>query len=158
MKLLKVVARLSSTGSDLLWIGFRLFVHFIFRSWKMPVPRDEEEKDEGPPTDRPSIRLLTDDPGGPVLLKCDRSAVLSVHVLGHSRASVRWFIGQRMVRDCPRYGLSTDGHRLYALVIRQVTEELECGVLVTASSDKGVSSKLIDVKTYRGKTWTSNYF
>lgn len=112
----------------------------------MPVPRHQ---DEDPPTDRPSIKLLTDDPGCPVLLKCDRSAVLSVHVLGHSKPSVRWFIGQRMVRDCPRYGLSTDGHKLYALVIRQVTEELECGVLVTVSSDKGVSSKLIDVKTYR---------
>jgi len=115
----------------------------------MPVRRQEVED---PSTDRPVIKLLTDDPGSPVLLKCDRSAVLSVHVLGHSAPSVRWFIGQRMVRDCPRYGLSTDGQTLYALVIRQVTEELECGVLVTASSDNGVSSKLIDVKTYRGRS------
>lgn len=99
----------------------------------------------------PTIRLLTDDCLCPVLLKCDRTAVLSVVVTGLPAPSVRWFIGQRLVRQGPNYGLSSDGCGVHALIIRQVTEEVDGGVFVTASNDKGVISKRIEVKTFRGR-------
>lgn len=108
------------------------------------------KQSSAPSPNLPTIRLLTDDLLGPVLLKCDRTGVLSVVVTGLPAPSVRWFIGQRLVRQGPNYGLSSDGCGVHALIIRQVTEEMDGGIFVTASNHNGVISKRIEVKTFRG--------
>jgi len=85
---------------------------------------------------------------GPLLLKCDRPATVTLKITGIPTPKVSWFLGKIALADTPGYGTQYDGATDHSLVIAKVTEALDQGLVVEAVNACGQDRFSLPVKTY----------
>ena len=91
---------------------------------------------------------------GPLLLKCDRPATVTLKITGIPTPKVHWFLGKRALEAAPGYGTQYDGETNHSLVISSVTVDLDEGLVVEAVNSQGRDRYSLPVKTYKCKKYS----